>query len=142
MGHSKTPHKPSTHTNFIYVFLGDLIKDISCQFDFGYTNNYPSKTDTTSKYKYTNESGNDAMILTNLSNKGNLYPVDIHKVLSGNNPYSTQKMKELTFDVKMHQQVNTSFIYVSNHNLQNCQPLVYRGANGIVSGENVTVLDT
>ena len=82
------------------------------------------------------------MILTNLSKRENISPVDIMKVLSNPNPYFIQEIKELTIGGKLYCQVNPKFIYVSNHNHKRFQSLVDQGANVGVSGEDVTVINT
>ena len=51
-------------------------------------------------------------------------------------------MKEITIDGKLHRQVKTSFIYVSTDNRTHCQSLVGRGANGGVSCDVVTDINT
>ena len=51
-------------------------------------------------------------------------------------------MKDITIDGHFYFQVNTTFTYVSTHNCTNFQSLVDQGANGGVSDEDVTVINT
>ena len=60
-------------------------------------------------YHRTDTDGDTSMILTNLSNREKVSSTYIRKVLSFPYPYSTQVMKELTIDEKMHRKVNTIF---------------------------------
>ena len=64
----------------------------------------PSKIDTTVKVisTYGNGNGNDAIIITNISNRYNLSPADIWKVLSSTNPYYTKKLEDINIDGKLH----------------------------------------
>ena len=120
MGDAKTPHKPSTHVNFHYFAIGDLIKASSHQFGFGDTPNGPSNDDLIDKYNLTDNDGDTSMILTNPSNRDKVSPTDISKVLYIPNPYSKQDMKEITIVGKLYFQVNTSSIYVPPQNRTHC----------------------
>ena len=135
MGNAKTPHTPSTHIIFHDVSLGDIIKDISHQSDFGGTNHDPSNVDTTGKDNSTHDSVNDAMILTNISKRYNVSSSDIRNTFSSSNPFSTQELKAITIDGRLYLQFNTPFIHVFNHNLKHFQSLVYWGDNGLVYGK-------
>ena len=53
-----------------------------------------------------------------------------------------EKMKDTNIDGKFHHQVNTSFIYVSNHNFTHFQSLFDQVSNGLVFGQDVTVINT
>ena len=100
----------------IILSLVIFIKASFHQFYFGDINNEPPNYDTSGKDNFTGDYGNDAMILVNLSDRDNISTADIIKLLCSYNPYSTQQLKKITIDVKLHQQVNTQFIYVSNNN--------------------------
>ena len=138
----KTPYNPSTYVNFHGVTLGDLIKAGFYQFDSCDTPNGPSNNDIIDKDHNTDNYGDTPMILTNLSKRYKVSPVDIIKVLYNPNPYSTQVMKELIIDVKLYGRINTAFIYISIHNHTYCQSLVDRGDNVGVSGQYVAVANT
>ena len=81
------------------------------------------------------------MMLPKIFKRYNLSMVYIWKVLFISNPYSAQKLKELTVDGKIHRQVNTSSIYVSNHNFKHFQSLVDQSINWGVSGGYFTVVN-
>ena len=95
---AKTPHKPSTHVNFRYVALGDLIKASFHQFYFGDTPNVPPKNDRIDEDHHTDNDGDTPIILTKLSKRDKVSPSGIIKVLSNPNPYYKEGMKELTID--------------------------------------------
>ena len=99
----------------LYV-LTYRIKSSFCLFYFGNTNNDPSNVDPTAKAGSTYVSINGGMILVNISKRDKVYPAYIQKVPSIPNPYSTHKLKDIPIGWKFYHQVNTSFIYVSNHN--------------------------
>ena len=120
LGNAKAPHKPYTRVKFHGVTLGELIKASSHQFYFFDTRNGPSNNDIVDKEYRTDNDGDTYMILTNLSKRENISPVDIIKVLSNPNPYFIQEIKELTIGGKLYCQVNPKFIYVSNHNHKRC----------------------
>ena len=90
---SKTPCKRYTHANFHDVTLADIIKAIPNQFDSGDTNNDPSNVVPTFKAISTDDSDNDAMILTNLSKREKVSPSDTRKVIYISNTSSKQKMR-------------------------------------------------
>ena len=70
------------------------------------------------------------MILTNLSNRGEVSTIDIRKLQSRTNLSHTHKLKEITIDVKLYLQVNTSFLYMYNKKHTHFQSLVYWGDKG------------
>ena len=72
LGDSKPPPQPTNNSNFC-----NIIKDSSHQFDFCDTNNNLSNVDLTGKENYTDYSGNYSTILTKLSKREKVYPVDI-----------------------------------------------------------------
>ena len=109
MGNPKTPHKSYIHVNYRNVTLIGIIKAIYQQFDFGDITNGSSNIDTTGNDNSTDGSGYISIILTNLSQRENVYPAYIRKVLSSPKQSTTHKMKELTIDGKMYHQVNTLF---------------------------------
>ena len=78
------------------------------------------------------------MILVNLSKRDTVSSSDIQKVLSIPNTSSTQKLKELAIGGKLYFQVNTSFIYLSNHNHTHFQSFFDRNSDGGVYVEDVT----
>ena len=82
------------------------------------------------------------MILFNLYNTENVSPVDIIKVISNCNPYSTQDLKDITIYRKLYRQVNTTFICVSTHKRTHYQSFFDRGTIGGVAGDDVTVINT
>ena len=126
LGNSKTPNMPSTHVNFYYVTLVDIIKASSHQSGFGDTTNAPSKYDITDKYYHTDADGNNSMILANLSMRGKISPTDISKVLSIPNPYSTQEIKDLNIDGKC--------IVSLTPNLSMCTPTTAHIVNNRLTG--------
>ena len=73
------------------------------------------------KEHYNDIDDDNPMILTNLSKKDRVSPVDIRKVLSNPNPYSTQRMKEITIGGNIYCHVNTAFIYVYTHSCTHFQ---------------------
>ena len=80
------------------------------QFYFDDTNNNPPDVDPTLKASYTNGSGNNSMISTNLSKSYKVFPVNIQKLVSSTNPSSKHKLKEIDIGGKLYLQVNNSFI--------------------------------
>ena len=114
-----------------------FIKASFHQFYFGDINNEPPNYDTSGKDNFTGDYGNDAMILVNLSDRDNISTADIIKLLCSYNPYSTQQLKKITIDVKLHQQVNTQFIYVSNNNF-----IDWSGFEWVSYGEDYTDINT
>ena len=80
------------------------------QFYFDDTNNNPPNVDPTLKANYTNGSGNNSMILSNLSKNYKVFPVDIRNLVSSTNPSSKHKLKEIAIGGKLYLQVNNSFI--------------------------------
>ena len=86
-GISYQKHKPTNHVNFHCVALVYIIKASFHQFDFDDNKNDPFNIDLTAKDNYTHDSGNDAMILTNLSKRDKKYPANIMKLPYGCNPW-------------------------------------------------------
>ena len=142
MGNEKTSHKNSTHVNFCGVILGKLINYSTHQFDFVDTPYGPSKNDIIHEYHFTDNDGDTTIILTNLSNRYKVSPVDIRKVISNSNPSYTKGTKELIIYRKIYRQINIKFIYASTQKLTHCQSLVDQGDNGWVTGEDGTTINT
>ena len=116
MGNIKTPHKTSTHANFHDVNLDGPIKDISHQFYFGVTPNGPSKNDLIEEDHHNDNDGDTTMIPTNIYKRYKVSTLDIRKLLSNPNPYSTHGMKDLTIYGKLYFQVTTAFVYAYTNN--------------------------
>ena len=77
LGNAKTPQNYSSHVNFHDVTIEDIIKYSYNQFDFGDTTNGPSNVDPTGKDQFTDGSGNNSIIITNLHKRYKVSRVDI-----------------------------------------------------------------
>ena len=107
LGNSKSSHKPSTHANFRDVTLGGAIKSSYYQFDFGDTPNETSNNYPIEQEHHNDNDGDNYMIPTNIYNTDNIYTIDIRRVITSLNPYSTQETKCINIDGKQYHQVNT-----------------------------------
>ena len=81
MNDTQTPHKPSSNINFRHVNLGDIIRDISHQFDFDDIINDSSDIISIRKVTSANSNENCSINITNLNEKDKVYPEYIKTVL-------------------------------------------------------------
>ena len=90
------------------VTIFDIIKASYHQFYLGGISNGASNNDLTGKDHNNDSDVDNFMVLTNNSERDKVLPSDIMKLISIPNPYSTQEIKDIIINGKLHFKFNTS----------------------------------